>query len=111
MRILPFVLTACLLVLLGCDIGDNLALDLDFEILTVDVASVGDNLDPDGYLLSITGISEQRIGVTETRLFSVLRIDITVELRDVAANCAAIENPQTVSVRGPTTVSFVVECS
>ena len=100
MRILPFVLTACLLVLLGCDIGDNLALDLDFEILTVDVASVGDNLDPDGYLLSITGISEQRIGV-----------DITVELRDVAANCAAIENPQTVSVRGPTTVSFVVECS
>lgn len=109
MRITPLFLAACLLASFGCDIGDNIV-DLDTEPLTVNVATVGANLDADGYLPSVTGVPDEPIGVNESKVFNVLRIGITVELRDVAANCAVADNPQTVDVRGPTTVSFFVEC-
>lgn len=110
MRLMPLILAACLLASLGCDnITNNLT--LDSEILTVSVSTVGANLDADGYGLSITGEPDDTIGVNEAKTFSVLRIDVTVELRDIAANCAVNTNPQTVGVRGPTTVAFLVECA
>ncbi len=80
-------------------------------MLTVSVTTVGENLDADGYTLSITGAPNEAIGINEFKVFSVLSIDITVELLGVAVNCAVDVNPQTVSVNGPTTVTFFVECS
>ncbi len=110
MRLSRLFLAACLLASLACNDFDSINLDLG-EPLTVTVMTVGENLDADGYTLSITGVADEAIGVNESKLFTVLRIDITVELLDVAANCAVDNNPQTVDVSGPTTVVFVVECS
>ena len=113
MRFIQIFLTACLLASFGCNIGDDLNLDLTglgTEPLTVFVTTGGDNPDPDGYLLSITNLPEERIGINESMIFHVLRIDVTVELSDIAANCTVADNPQTVTVRRPTTVTFLVEC-
>ncbi len=109
MRFTLLLLTACLLALLGCD-GVNIT-GIDTEILTVSVTTTGASLDADGYLLSITGEPNDSIGVNESKTFNVFRIDVTVELQGIAANCTANANPQTVSITGPTTVAFFVECT
>ncbi len=113
MRLTRLFLAFCLLASLACDIWDgDLDLDLDLnEQLTVTVMTVGENLDPDGYTLAVTGVANEAVGLNESVVFDVLRIDITVELLGVAANCVVDTNPQTVHVSGPTTVVFVVECS
>ncbi len=110
MRLSRLLLAVCLLASLGCDpdIGN---IGLDSELLTVNVSTVGANLDPDGYTLSITGQRDEPIAINDTRTFSVLRFDHTVELRGVAGNCVVANNPRTFSVNGPTTTSFLVECS
>ncbi len=108
MKLRPILLTVCLLASLGCDIDGFTGLDT--EMLTVSVTTVGANFDPDGYMLSITGVYDEPIGVNEIKTFTVLRINVTVELGDVAGNCAVNANPQTVDVDGPTTVAFYVEC-
>ncbi len=108
MKTLPLILTACLLASLGCDIGNITGLDT--EVLTVSVRTVGTNLDPDGYMLTMTGEPDEPIGVNEIKTFTVFRIDVTVDLRNIATNCAVNANPQTVNVSGPTTVAFYVEC-
>lgn len=108
MKIKPLLLVAGLLATSGCDVNFT---GLDTEVLTVTVATVGANLDADGYVLSVTSHPDERIGVNETTAFNVFRIDVTVELRDVAANCTAADNPQTVRVRGPRTVTCLVECT
>ncbi len=109
MKAMPFFLAACLLASFGCD-PVNIT-GFDTEVLTVRVATTGANLDADGYLCSVTGEFDQPIDINEQKIFTVLRIDVTVELKDVAPNCAADANPQTVNVSGPTTVSFLVQCT
>ncbi len=106
------LLALCLLASLGCDpdIGP-LDLNLRSETLTVAVSTVGANLDPDGYMVSVTSYPDTPIGINETMAFSVMRIDHTVELSGVAANCNAAGNPRTLSVNGPTSTTFIVECS
>lgn len=110
MRFLRFFLAICLFLSLGCDpdIGN---VGLSSELLTVNVRTVGANLDADGHALSITGELAEPVGINDTRTFSVLRIDITVELLEVASNCAVANNPRTFRVNGPRTTTFVVECS
>ncbi len=109
MKISRFALVICLLGTFACD-GDDLV-SLDRELVTVTVMTVGANLDADGYQFSITNLPDQPIGINESKIISVPRGDVTVQLLRVATNCSVDENPQTVSVRGPTTVTFVVECS
>ena len=112
MKLSKLVLSVCLLASFGCgpDI-DNLNLDLGPELLTVNVTTVGDNLDADGYTLAVTGEPEEAIGINASRTFSVLPIDITIELRGVAGNCTVAANPRTIRVDASTTTTFVVECS
>ncbi len=107
MKIMQLALAVCLLVSLGCDPSFT---GLGTEPLTVSVTTIGANPDTDGYMLSITGEPEEPIGANEIKYFTVVRIPITAELSDVAANCAVRDNPQTVDVKGPTTVAFYVEC-
>jgi hypothetical protein len=104
------LLAACLLTTLACVDSDDINVSFDIELLTVNVITTGTNPDPDGYTLSVTSQPDESIGINDTRIFSVLRIDITVELSDVAANCTVNANPQTLDVNGPATVTFVVEC-
>ncbi len=109
MRMMPLLLTACLLVSVGCDVGNITGLDLT-EVLSVSATTIGTNLDPDGYMLAITGETDEPIGVNEIKTFTVFRTEVTVELQGVAGNCAVNANPQTIDVNGPTTVAFYVEC-
>ena len=110
MKITPLILTACLLVCLGCDIDD---IDLSGlgEILTVSVTTVGSDMDPNGYMLSITGRQDEPIGINETKTFTVIANTVTVTLSDVAANCVAAQNSVTIDLNNPATVAFFVECT
>ncbi len=110
MKLSRLLLAFGLLTSLGCD-PDLGNFTLPSELLTVTVMTVGENLDADGYTLSITSEFDAAIGINESRTFSVLRIDITIELRGVADNCAVANNPRTIDVNRPTTTTFVVECS
>ncbi len=112
MKLSRFLLAFCLLASLGCDpdIGP-LNLDLSFELLTVNVSTIGENLDSDGYTLSVTGVIDVAIAINATRTFSVTPMDITIELSGVAGNCTVANNPRTLSVNGPMTTTFVVECA
>lgn len=109
MKLTRLLLAFCLLASLGCspDIGN---IGPFSETLTVSVTTVGVNFDPDGYMLSITGTPDTPIGVNATMAFSVIRADITIELNDIASNCATVNNPRTISVRSPRSTTFVVEC-
>ncbi len=112
MKISRFILAVCLLASLGCDPDiDNIRLDLGSELLTVNVSTVGANLDPDGYTLSVTGQLDESIGINATRTYSVLAMNHTITLSGVAGNCTVANNPRTISVTGSTTTTFIVECS
>ncbi len=109
MKITPLVLTVCLLASLGCDV-DNIT-GIGAEILTVSVTTVGTNMDPNGYMLSVTNRGDEPIGVNETKTYSVWASSVTVTLSDVAPNCAAAQNSVRVDLNGPATVAFFVECT
>ena len=83
--------------------------------LEVSAATTGDELDQNGYTVSVDGGAEQSIGVNGTTTFADLPAGAhEVELGDVAINCAvAGENPRTVDVIPGATVSatFDVSCS
>ena len=108
MRLMPLLLALCLLASFGCDPVNFTGLDT--EVLTVSATTVGSNFDPNGYMLTITGQYDEPIGVNEIKTFTTIRINVTVELQDVAANCTVDRNPQTVDVNGPMTVAFYVQC-
>ena len=112
MKLTRLLLIVCLLVSLGCDPDiDNIRLDLGSELLTVNVSTVGANLDPDGYTLSVTGQLDEQIGINATRTYSVLAMDHTITLGGVADNCTVANNPRTIRVTGSTSTTFIVECS
>ncbi len=110
MKLSPLILALCLFASLGSApcIGP---IGLESVLLTVNISTVGANFDADGYTLSITGQRDEPIEINDTRTFSVLRIDHTVELLGVAGNCTVADNPRTFSVNGSTTTAFLVECS
>ena len=120
-RLLPAVLLSLpLLTVMGCDsdIG-GLNLDLNFGTYTVITRTTGDNLDPDGYQLTIVGVSfnfSDPIGVNATRRLSVGASGLnTVTLGGIAANCTVDgPNPLTVdlSVDDDTaTTLFEITCN
>ncbi len=112
MKLARLFLAFCLLASLGCNPNIDIGNIGPFSaFLTVSVRTVGANLDADGYMLSITSHSDTAIGINESMAFSVMPIDITVELRDIASNCTVANNPRTIDVNGSTTTDFVVECS
>ena len=109
MKLLQLFLAFCIFASLACNDIDSIT--FDSEVLTVTVTTVGENLDADGYTLVITGMAEEPIGLNESKSFSTILNTVTVELLGVADNCVVGNNPQTVNLTGPTTVTFVVDCS
>ena len=95
---------------LGCNAADSVT-GVGAGLLTVNVTTSGTNVDPDGYLLSITGEPDELLAVNDTRTFSVATTNVTVELSDIAVNCTVAGNPVNVDVNLTTTVAFLVECS
>lgn len=82
--------------------------------LEITISTTGEDIDPDGYVISVDGADAQAIGVNEQLSFSGLTPgEYNVELGDVAANCTvAGNNPRTVTVTGGNTAvtGFTVAC-
>ena len=83
--------------------------------LDVVTTTSGEDLDPDGYAVSVGGGSPTAIGVEDTLSFPDLTPgDYEVELSGVAANCSVGgDNPRTVAVSAGATAetTFAVTCS
>jgi hypothetical protein len=82
--------------------------------IAVITTTTGNNLDPDGYTVSVDGGASQAIGINETQTISeVSGGSHSVELGGVAANCTVEgPHPRTVSVAGgaKSQVGFLVRC-
>lgn len=82
--------------------------------LQVDTSTTGDDIDPDGYSVSVTGQTSQAVGVNGSVSFPNLTPgNYQVQLTGVAANCTvAGSNPRTVAVPGggTATTTFTVTC-
>jgi hypothetical protein len=83
----------------------------DLEVTT---ATTGENLDPDGYTVTVDGTSSQPVGITGSVTFTDLAAgDHSVELGDIANNCTVSgQNPRDISVpvSGIAQVTFEVSC-
>lgn len=84
--------------------------------LQVDTSTTGDDIDPDGYSVSVTGQTSQAVAVNGSVSFPNLTAgNYQVELTGVAANCTvAGSNPRTVAVAGggsTTMTTFAVACA
>jgi len=102
-----------------CLMGSCGSPSYNIRFLSVETATSGDNIDSDGYHLSIvnrhTSHAEESmaIGVNEMRtsFLSGPTWVYVVRLSGVAENCSVEgENPHTVNVDGSTPVRFVVHC-
>lgn len=82
--------------------------------LEVTAATSGDDIDPDGYAVSVSGQTGQAVGVSGTVSFANLApAGYQVELTDVADNCTvADDNPRSIDVLANATASttFSVTC-
>src|SRR5207249_3599487 len=82
--------------------------------LTVTNATTGQDLDPDGYTVTVDGGQSRSLGVNTSTTYSGLTAaSHTVELTGIAANCSVSgQNPRTVSVAtGGTTTTFTITCA
>lgn len=82
--------------------------------LQVDTSTTGDDIDPDGYTVSVTGQTSQAVGVNGSVSFSNLAAgNYQVQLTGVAANCTVGgSNPRVVAVSSGSTATttFDVTC-
>ena len=80
--------------------------------LTVISETSGNDIDPDGYTVTVDGVS-QALGVNDAVTFINLPVgDYSVELSGVVANCSVSgDNPRTITVPyGGTSTTFTVTC-
>ena len=103
--LLPVVLCTALL-LVGCDT----TLSIDIGAIRVEVTAIGNNFDPDGYIIRVTGNGEdqsQPVAVNGEVLFAVPAGTYTVELGDKAPNCVVDLNPQAAQVSAGNTAQLL----
>jgi Tol biopolymer transport system component/PKD repeat protein len=85
--------------------------------IEVNTLTSGSDLDTDGYTLSIEGLSDQSIGINDTKLLNALPTgSYLVELSGIASNCQLSEelpNPRTLDVSANTTTrtTYSLSCS
>src|SRR5438874_13506741 len=82
--------------------------------LTVTTATTGQDLDPDGYTVTVDGGQSRSLGVNTSTTYSGLTATShTVELTGIAGNCTESgQNPRTVSVStSGTTTTFTITCA
>jgi hypothetical protein len=82
--------------------------------LDVTTTTTGQDLDPDGYTVTVDNGANQAIGISESVTFTALPDgDRTVELTGIADNCTVSgANPRTVTVPfgGTATTTFSIDC-
>lgn len=81
--------------------------------IEVTAVTSGNDIDPDGYAVSVDGGTSQSIGTDGTVMIGGLNEGThSVELSGLAANCEAGDNPRavTVSAQQTTATTFQVEC-
>ncbi|MFQ5680351.1 MAG: hypothetical protein ACE5HP_12940, partial [Gemmatimonadota bacterium] len=83
--------------------------------MRVFTSTTGLNLDPDGYVVSLDGRDQQRLGPGDTFLFQEVPAgDHSVELGDLAESCASngsATRTVTISPGGETVVRFRIACT
>src|SRR5206468_6915811 len=82
--------------------------------LTVTAATTGQDLDPDGYTVTVDGGQSRSLGVNTSTTYSGLTATShTVELTGIAGNCTVSgQNPRTVTVAtSGTTTTFTITCA
>src|SRR5947207_1827091 len=82
--------------------------------LTVTAATTGQDLDPDGYTVTVDGGQSRSLGVnTSTTYRGLTATSHTVELTGIAGNCTVSgPNPRTVTVAtSGTTTTFTITCA
>lgn len=82
--------------------------------LRVITATIGAQLDPDGYVVSVEGVAPRAIGIVDTIVFHDLPVgDTHVTLGGLAPNCAPTGGSQRTASVGaglPTTVLITITC-
>src|SRR5207302_11257975 len=82
--------------------------------LTVTNSTTGQDLDPDGYTVTVDGGQSRSLGVNTSTTYSGLTATShTVELTGIAGNCTVSgQNPRTVTVpTSGTTTTFTIPCA
>src|SRR5207248_1340977 len=82
--------------------------------LTVTAATTGQDLDPDGYTVTVDGGRSRSLGInTSTTYPGLTATSHTVELTGIAGNCTVSgQNPRTVTVAtSGTTTTFTISCA
>src|SRR2546429_4553259 len=81
--------------------------------LTVTAPTSGQDLDPDGYTVTVDGGQSRSLGVNASTTYTLTATSHTVELSGIAANCTVSgQNPRTVTVPiSGTTTTFNVTCA
>src|SRR5213078_3837987 len=81
--------------------------------LTVTAATSGQDLDPDGYTVTVDGGQSRSLGINTSTTYTVTATSHTVELSGIAANCTVSgQNPRTVTVpTSGTTTTFSITCT
>ena len=112
MNIRILKLVVCAVLLAGCNRDDiNVS---DRGTIELPVATIGDDIDPNGYIIVINpGGFGGAIESEQTLVIDLPADDYTVELTDVAENCTVLsENPVSVTLPAFTTITveFNVLC-
>src|SRR6266516_2789349 len=82
--------------------------------LTVTAATTGQDLDADGYTVTVDGGQSRSLGINASTTYSGLTaLSHTVELTGIAGNCTVSgQNPRTVTVAtSGTTTTFTITCT
>lgn len=93
------VVTLLLLAALPLACGSSTSIDIG--AIRVTTNTFGNNLDPDGYLIRVTGNNEDQSQPVDSNgqvLFAVATGNYVVELTERADNCAVDLNPQAARV-------------
>lgn len=104
---LPAALLLCTALLVAA-CGSSITIEIG--AIRVDVVTIGNNLDPDGYVIRVTGNGEdqsQAVGVSGQVVFAVNSGRYRVELTEKATNCVTDLNPQLVDVGAGETVNLL----
>lgn len=85
-------------------------------VISVSTSSTSDDVDPDGYTLSIDGQPRQAVGVNDfVTIGALLQGTHLLRLDDLASNCS-VRGPNPLSVyvfpdKAPSPITFSVSCS
>jgi hypothetical protein len=97
----------------GCNSSDNLTVPPTTGTLSITTTTTGAEPDADGYLVGVDIAPPQTIGASATVQVENVEMGAhTVQLSGIAPNCAAANNPRSVTVAGGemATVAFAVTC-